>query len=237
MSGSLVLVALIIVSSLPVFAVYIWFRLAKYQLNTIQFLFALFLGAAALFPALIFQDFLNITFSSGGRGQLFYQYFIRIALTEELSRLLMLFIFFWISSLVKSENNLSQSFTHNLVKKGTAIGLITGLGFSILENARYAAGQMELSIVLLRLFTAAIHAACGSRVGAAAVIFRHNPIQALFRIITATAIHGIYNFMVTLPGLPSIAAILIAISALITAIMAIRGWTKDEIAANGQSNA
>jgi len=232
MSGSFVLMILILASSIPVIAVYIWFRIAKYEITLIRFLLVLLIGAAAFFPALVLQDFLNISFSAGGRWPLFYQFFIRIALTEELSRLLMLTIFFLISGLitktnpVKPEDDSSESCNFNTLKKGTAIGLIAGLGFSILESARYAAYQMDISIVLLRIFTAALHGACGSRIGAAAVLFRTNPIQALLKIITATAIHGIYNFMVIIPGLPSIAAILIAVSAFFTAVIAIRGgWT------------
>jgi len=233
MSGIWVLIILIIISSLPVAAVYVWFRLAKYQLSLIQFLLALLLGAAALFPALVLQDLINFSFSAAGRSQMLYEFFIRIALTEELSRLLMLFIFFWANSLIMKEDSINQDLTINKVKKATAIGLIAGLGFSILESARYAALQMDIGIVLLRIFTAAIHGACGSRIGAAAVMFRSNPLQALLRILTAAAIHGVYNLMVTMSGISSIAAILIAISALITAILTIQGgWTLDKSSEN-----
>jgi len=229
MYGSWVLMILILISSLPVIAVYIWFRIAKYQISLVLFLFALLAGASAFFPALILQDFLNISFTAGSRKVLFYEHFIRIAFSEELSRLMMLLFFFWISNifckknLVESEETLNQSLTFNKIKKGTAIGLVAGFGFSILESARYAASQMDISIILLRVFTAALHGACGSRVGAAAVMLRSNPIQAFLRITTAVAIHGIYNFMVTIPGFPSIAAIFIAVSAFVTAVLTIRG--------------
>ncbi|MCL2765611.1 MAG: PrsW family glutamic-type intramembrane protease [Treponema sp.] len=241
MPGSFILVILIIASSLPAIAVYIWFRFAKYQLTLVQFLSALLAGAAAFFPALIFQDFLNIPFSAGGRGPFFYQFFIRIALTEELSRFLVLLIFFWISSnkhgIDKSEYNLSRNLTFNIVKKATAIGLVAGFGFAILESARYAAVQMDISILLLRIFTAALHGACGSRIGAAVVMFRSSPVQAILRIITAIAIHGIYNMMLTMPGFSPIAAYLIAVSALITAIMTIRGgWTSNAALHNTLDN-
>jgi len=156
---------------------------------------------------------------------LFYHFFIRIALTEELSRLLMLFIFFWISGLIKPDEKPGQP-SYNTVKKGTATGLVAGLGFAILENAVYAASNSGL--LILRIFTAALHGACGSRIGAATVLFRTNPIQAVFRVFIAAAIHGVYNFMVSMSGLPSIAAVLIAISALITAILTIRGGWEPE---------
>jgi len=204
-----------------VIAVYIWFKTAKYQISLVQFLFALLAGAAAFFPALIIQQLLLFPFITHGRMALFYEFFIRIALSEELSRLLMLFIFFWISSRVKPGDNSNQLLTFGIVRRGTAIGLVAGLGFAILESATYAASDMTIRIVLLRFFTAALHGACGSRIGAAALLFRTNPVQALLRIFTATAIHGIYNFMVTMPGLSSIAAILIAVSALFTAVLTI----------------
>jgi len=209
-------------------AVYVWFRLAKYQFSLYRFLFALLAGAAAFFPALVLQGLLTFSTLPGGRAALFMQVFVRIALTEELSRLLMLFVFFWISGRGNSSENLSQSLTLNMVKKGTAVGLVAGLGFAIIESAAYAAS--DTSALLLRVFTAApLHGACGSRIGAAAVMFRTNPVQAVFRVLTAVAIHGVYDLMVVLPGLPSIAAILVAISALITSITTIRGgWSSDE---------
>ena len=227
MQGAWVILTLIFISSIPVIAVYLWFRLAKYQLSLIRFLFALLAGAAALFPALVLQNILIIPDLTQGRAALLYDFFIRIALTEELSRLLLLVIFFLISGSLKQGEGLYQPLTFNVVKKGTAIGLAAGLGFAILESARYAAQDMNVTLLLLRLFTAALHGACGSRIGAAAVLLRTNPLQAILRVLTATAIHGVYNLMVVLPGIPSIAAILIAVSAFLTAVISIRGgWNQ-----------
>jgi len=228
MSASWALVILIFISSIPVIAVYIWFRLAKYQFSLTRFLFVLLTGAAAFFPALILQEFLSFSFSANGRWALFFRFFVRVAFTEELSRLLMLFIFFWISRRIKPDEDSGQPLSYNTIKKGTATGLVAGLGFAILESAVY--GASDASILLLRAITAApLHGACGSRIGAAAVMFRSNPIQALFRVFAATAIHGVYNFMIAIPGFPSIAAVLIAFSALITVIITIRGgWASGE---------
>jgi RsiW-degrading membrane proteinase PrsW (M82 family) len=241
MSGSLVLLALIFISAVPVIAVYIWYRLAKYQFSLIWFLFALFAGATAFFPALFLQNLLIPSISAGGRLNLFYRFFIRIASTEEISRLLMLFIFFFISGRVTKESTRTEG-THtegthtsgteqfpswDKVRKGAAGGLVAGLGFTILESARYAANNMSVYIILLRIFTAALHAACGSRVGAASVLFRSNPLQAFMRLLTAIAIHGIYNFMAALPGFPSLMAILIAVSAVASSILTIRSSWND----------
>jgi RsiW-degrading membrane proteinase PrsW (M82 family) len=242
MPGSLVLLVLILISAVPVIAVYIWYRLAKYQFSLIWFLFALFAGATAFFPALFLQNLLPFSIPAGGRFDLFYRFFIRIASTEEISRLLMLFIFFFISSHITKESASSfgtRTFsTHTFgmeqfpswdkVRKGAAGGLVAGLGFSILESARYAANDMSVYIILLRIFTAALHAACGSRVGAASVLFRSNPLQAFMRLITAIAIHGIFNFMAALPGFPSLMAILIAVSAVASSILTIRSKWNDE---------
>jgi RsiW-degrading membrane proteinase PrsW (M82 family) len=227
MNGPWVLIVIILISSIPVIIAYIWFRVAKYRFTLIQFLFVLLAGAAAFFPALILQDILNFSFSARGRMELFYHVFFRIAFTEELSRMLMLFVLFLISGILKNDPKDSLSWTS--VKKGTAAGFVAGLGFALLENAVYAAS--DTSVLLLRAVTAApLHAACGSRVGAASVMIRSNPIQAIFRILAATAIHGIYNFMVIKPGFPSIMAILIALTALGSSILTIRGgWEKPEI--------
>ena len=233
MYGSWVLLVLIFISSLPVIVVYIWFCIAKYRFSLVWFLFALLAGAATFFPALILQELFSISSFTQGRLALFFEFFVRVALTEELSRLFILFIFFWISGLISKENlvepgeGLDQQFSFSLVQKGAATGLIAGLGFSILESARFAASSMEFGIILLRFFTAALHGACGSRVGVAVVMFRANPVRALLRVITATAIHGVYNFMVIRPGVPLIIAFLIAISALTTSIFTIRGASKE----------
>ena len=230
MFWSWALFTLIIISSIPVIAVYVWFRLAKYKFSLVKYLLVLLTGASAFFPALIFQELLNFPLPVSGRLELFYYFFIRIAFTEEFSCLLMLFIFFWISRRIKPEdnnNNNSQLLSYNTVKKGTAIGLVAGLGFALLENAVY--GASDTGVLLLRVITASpLHGACGSRIGAAAVLFRSNPIQALFRVFAAVAIHGIYNFLIVMSGLPLIAAILIALSALVSSILTIRGGWNSE---------
>jgi RsiW-degrading membrane proteinase PrsW (M82 family) len=229
MSGSWILFIVIIVSSVPVIAVYVWFRLAKYKYSSVIFLFALLAGAAAVFPALILQSFLNITFPAGTRLTLFYEEFIRIAFTEEISRLLVLLLFFFIYNRIKLDDSSDQPFSFKMIIKGTAIGFIAGLGFALLENARYVITDMNTNLLLLRAVTAApLHGACGARIGAASVMFRNSPFQAVSRILTATAIHSIYNILFKIPGsTTSIAAILIAFSALTTTIITIIGSRED----------
>jgi RsiW-degrading membrane proteinase PrsW (M82 family) len=223
-----VLFLLIFISSIPVLAVFIWFRVAKHPFSSVKFSLALLAGAAAVFPALFLQIILPGSFHVTGRWTLFFEIFIRIALTEELSRLLMLFILFWIYNRIGSNKtaggDLTQPVSFNKFKQATAAGLIAGLGFALLESAIY--GASNTGVLLLRAFTTApLHGACGSRVGAAVIMFRENPVQALSRFLTATVIHGIYNFMIIMPGFPSIAAVLIALSALASSIVLIQSGT------------
>jgi len=224
MSAALVLAVIIFVAAFPLIAVYFWFRFAKYIYPLIRYLITVLVGLAAFFPALLLQNLLAFPIYSG-RIALFYQYFVRIALTEELSRLLMLLIFFWFYNLFKSRSN--ANFSQNgkqppsleVIKMGTAAGLVSGLGFAMLENAVYAAS--DINILLFRLITAALHGACGSRVGTAAVMLRSSPVRAVTHILIAVAIHGIYNLMVTLPGISSVTAVLIALSAFTMAMISI----------------
>ena len=229
MYSAWVIFILILISSFPVIAAYIWFRAAKYQFSITWFFSALLAGAAAFFPALFFQDLLIGVNITGSRAALLFEYFIRVAFSEEISRFLVLLVFFRAADMIVkkkfSDGDERQNTrpTFNSIKIGAAAGLIAGIGFSILETARYTASGAEINIILLRFFTAAIHGACGSRIGTAAVMLRSNPFQAVLRILTAAAIHGIFNLMVTIPGFPSIAAFVIAVSALTTAVLSIRG--------------
>jgi RsiW-degrading membrane proteinase PrsW (M82 family) len=232
MSGVEVLIILLFISSIPVIAVFIWFRLAKYQFSINKFLFALLAGAVAVFPALILQRILlALTVPTGGKLALFFDYFIRIAFTEEFSRLIILLILFFAIHRLSSrqaEQTSAEPENTELNAMGGAIGLIAGLGFAILESAVIGASNPD--ITLMRTFSAApLHGACGFRVGSSIMLFRESPVQAFFRFLSAVAIHGIYNFMLTIPGfLPSIAAILIALFALISAVLAIHNSMKDD---------
>ena len=227
MYGTLVLLIIVAVSSIPVIAVYIWFRIAKYQFTLARFLLVMITGATAIFPALILKDLINFNIASGGRAELFYHVFIRIALTEELSRLLMLAIYFFVSgyfakSIAENAEQAVSAVSWSKIKNGAATGLVAGLGFAILESAVYAAS--DINVLLLRTVTAApLHAACGSRVGAAAAMLKTNPFQAVFRVLSATMIHGVYNMTISRPGVSSIIGILIAFSALFSSITIIRG--------------
>ena len=235
MSGLPILILLVLGSSIPAIAVYLWFRIARYPFSTVWFLLSVMAGAAAFFPALILQNLIPANFAASGRWGILGQIFIHVAFTEELSRLIVLLILFFVAQRIEGrkqpeKDSLPINETHVIVPppstpytelvRGAAMGLIAGLGFSLLESAVY--GASDTRTVLLRIFTAApLHAACGTRVGSAAVLFRTRPAQAIVRFITAVAIHGFYNFMIAVPGIPSVAAVLIAVSAAASSVLSI----------------
>jgi RsiW-degrading membrane proteinase PrsW (M82 family) len=234
MSGLGVLLLLILISALPVFLILLWFHLSRFPMSMARCLWATLAGAAALFPALMLQRlFLSLmpgpgTF--GGRWGPLLHIFVRIAFTEELSRLLALCVFFVISGDFKytdpfyTEDSRSGGVSGfpGIAAWGSAAGLLAGLGFSIVESAAY--GAAEFRIVLLRVFTAApLHGACGARIGSALLVFREQPRRAVFRFLSAVVIHGIYNITIAGSGISVLFGILISLSALISSVLEIRG--------------
>jgi len=233
MSGVGVLIILLFISSIPAIAVFIWFRFARYPFSLPRFSFSLLAGAISFFPALLLQNVFSAAseiFYAAGKWGFIAEIFVRIAFTEETSRLIVLIILFFairrFNAARPHDSDLSANIPADTM--ASASGLIAGLGFAILESAVY--GASNPGNALLRTFTAApLHGACGFRVGSSVAMFPERPVQAVFRFLSAVVIHGIYNFMLIIPGFfPSIAAILIAISALATSIMAIRNGMKGE---------
>ncbi|GHV86906.1 hypothetical protein AGMMS50255_2020 [Spirochaetia bacterium] len=234
MNGLPILFLLILIAALPVFLVYLWFRIARFPMTLPWFLFFLLAGAAALFIALLLQNiFPGALPANTGIAAVIVNIFCKIALTEELGRLLMLLLFFKILNLMgkgippssrapipgRINGNFRDAgaapgiFSSEAAVWGSVAGLLTGLGFALIEGAAY--GAADLGVALLRTFTAApLHGACGARVGAAAAVYRDHPLPALLRFLAAVAIHGMYNFMILLPGIPTVLAIFIAFSAL-----------------------
>jgi RsiW-degrading membrane proteinase PrsW (M82 family) len=211
---------LILISSIPAIGAFLWFRLARYPFSMPWFSAALLAGAASFFPALMLQNILSTV--SGllplyGKMRLFAEIYIRTALTEELSRFLILLILFAVilRAAEKPDNIMAN-----------AAGFVAGLGFAILESSGY--GASDPGNAFLRAFTAApLHGACGSRVGSSVFMLRERPVQGIFRFLSAVIIHGTYNFMLRIPGrFPPIAAVIIAISALLSAIQVIRNEMK-----------
>jgi RsiW-degrading membrane proteinase PrsW (M82 family) len=222
MSGLGILVILIVVSSVPAIAVYLWFRIVRCPFSPLRFVLCLLAGAAAFFPALFLQwIFPDGTRWAVGKGGLIFSIFIRGAFTEELSRLFALGIMCGVDARLRTVSTGAD----RTQARWTAAGLVSGLGFAILEGAAY--GASDAGTVLIRAVTAApLHGACGARVGSAVALFRQPaavPARAVFRFLSAVAIHGIYNFMIIIPGFPAIAAVVVALSAFVSSILSIRG--------------
>jgi RsiW-degrading membrane proteinase PrsW (M82 family) len=215
-----------------------WFRRSRYPFTFLRFTLSLLAGATSFFPALLLQNLFiagkgGFTVTAGKWGLL--GDLVRIALTEEVSRLLLLLVLFLLfrrfgsggSGDTAAADAGTPAPANTSAQAGTsapmgAAGLVAGLGFAILENAVY--GASNPGIVLLRMFTATLlHGACGSRVGFALAMFPQKPARAVLRFLTAVVIHGVYNFMLETPGwLPTAAAILIAVSALASSVLTIR---------------
>jgi RsiW-degrading membrane proteinase PrsW (M82 family) len=205
MNGILILLFLVLASTLPGIIVFIWFRAKKSAVTLPWFLLSITAGIVSLLTAAFVQRFFSP--KQDGLGDLFLGVFVRIALVEELGRLA---TFIPLSAAANHTQNTDISF-------GAALGLVSGLGFAILENALH--GIANLNITLLRAFTAApLHGACGIRVGVAVFIFSKNPGKAFFYFFSAVLIHGAYNLIIVSPALPSALAIIIALSALLASL-------------------
>jgi RsiW-degrading membrane proteinase PrsW (M82 family) len=214
------LLFLILIAALPVLLLFLWYRLARCPINAGWFLIFLFGGASSMLLALLMQGLIPVlpgsaTSSLGGLGSIIFNLFCRIAATEELSRFLVFMILFPLARIKGEDATL----------RGSAAGLAAGLGFALMESASY--GASDIGVALLRTVTSApLHGACGARVGAAAAGLGGRPLPVVMRILSAVAIHGMYNFMILGSGALAIMAIIAAICALISSILSIRAQIK-----------
>ena len=216
-----VLMALLMLAVLPVLGAYLWLRRRTPPLSLPWFLAAVIAGGLALFIAMFFQDLLS-PFRLGSPGtighDLFYMIFIRVALVEELSRLIPLFFLltFYRQRLESPGGPEPQAALGPPAFAGLS-GLVAGLGFAALESAAY--GMTDLSITLYRALGAApLHGACGIRSGRALAMAPSQPLRALGLFASAVLIHGAYNLMIVSPLFPTFLAIPAALAALYTSL-------------------
>jgi RsiW-degrading membrane proteinase PrsW (M82 family) len=219
MIGIWILILLIVISALPIFAVFIWFRIIRFPISFWWFSGSLAIGAIALllagFLQSLFPPFFGIDI-----GALLFKLFIQVALIEEIGRLLMILLFLWLR-----HRFIQPSFEIPFFF-GAATGLLAGLGFAVIETASY--GAADPGSALLRAFTAApLHGACGCRVGLAAVNLPQKPLRALAFFFYAVAIHGMYDFMVISPGLSPVFPIILVLAASFSSIRMIRQGMAD----------
>ncbi|MDR2136050.1 MAG: PrsW family intramembrane metalloprotease [Treponema sp.] len=224
MNGLPVLLFLILIAALPALLLFLWYRLARCPLSPGWFLVFLFGGASSMFLALLLQRLIPVLSGPaagplGGIGSVIFNLFCRIAATEELSRFLVFMILFPLAR-IRGEN---------AVLRGSVAGLAAGLGFALMESAAY--GASDMGIALLRTVTSApLHGACGARVGAAAAGLGEGPLPVTMRVLSAIAIHGMYNFMILGSRILAIMAILAAICALASSVLSIRAQLKAPLA-------
>jgi RsiW-degrading membrane proteinase PrsW (M82 family) len=213
-----ILLILISTAAVPVVLLFLWYNFARCPISTGWFLLFLIGGGASLFAALVLQALVSLlpNASWGGMGGLLFSTFGRIAATEELSRLLVFLILFPLAR-IRGEN---------AVLRGSAAGLIAGLGFALVESASY--GASDAGIALLRTVTSApLHGACGQRVGAALAGRKEGVFPSFMRFLSAVAIHGTYNLMISNSGVMAVLAVLAALCALASSILSIRAGLKD----------
>jgi RsiW-degrading membrane proteinase PrsW (M82 family) len=219
-NGLPVLLTLIFTAALPVVLLFLWYNFARCPLSTGWFLLFLLGGGASMFIALVLQALVSMlaggsAASLEGIGRVIFTMFFRIAVTEELSRLLVFLILF----------PLARIGGENAVLRGRAAGLIAGLGFALVESASY--GASDAGIALLRAVTSApLHGACGERVGAALAGRKEGFFPALMRFLSAVAIHGTYNLMIASSGVIAIMAILAAFCALASSVISVQAGLK-----------
>jgi RsiW-degrading membrane proteinase PrsW (M82 family) len=192
-----VLLLLIFIAALPVIAVFLWFRFQRFPMHAPFFLCCLLAGALSVPVAALVQYFIPLAANSLAAGA--FNTFVRIALVEEGSRLPALL-------LLKRIRQAAPD-TGEETSWAAASGLISGLGFALIESAAF--GAVDIRFALLRDFTAApLHGACGARVGLAALSYQKKPGQALWRFLSAVAIHGAYNMLVVSPRISFLALVL-----------------------------
>jgi RsiW-degrading membrane proteinase PrsW (M82 family) len=214
--GFWILLLLIFIAALPVFPSFLWFRRRK--IKSLWFLLSLAAGVLSLFIAAVLQNFLPFSEAGGQGGPSFVLFgvFIRIALVEELSRLITLVPLLRLGRAHEGAGGSSVP--------GAFAGLAAGLAFAAVESAGY--GAADISVAFLRAFTAApLHGACGIRAGGAADLLagpRKSPVLAAFRFFSAVMIHGIYDLIITAPGIPAFLSVLIALAALASSLAALR---------------
>jgi RsiW-degrading membrane proteinase PrsW (M82 family) len=159
----------------------------------------------------------------------FYRVFCEVALTEEAGRFLVFLVFFRIAARFSGQPGSGAAPAPEFW--GALAGLTAGIGFAVIENTSY--GAADMGIAFIRAFTAApLHGACGARVGVAVVNLR-DPFSPLLHFSFAVAIHGMYDLMLLLGGIPWILAILVAFSAFASSILFIRAGFKSSTQSHG----
>ena len=210
----------LLISIVPLIGVIIWFKYKKYSFSMYMICASFFTGLVTVFAAFLFHknfEYLGSLIPAAGRWENIYKNFIQISFSEEISRFILLVIFYLVLNRIKRNENFMPNDAWFC-----ATGLISGFGFAVLEGT--VIGISYSNFTWMRIFTAApLHAACGCRVAFSASNLRKYPAQSIFRFLSAVAIHGLYNILIARNHLPSqLAAILIAITSLASSVLLIK---------------
>jgi RsiW-degrading membrane proteinase PrsW (M82 family) len=221
MNGILVLFLLSLIAVAPIIPLYIWFRIRRF--GTLPFLLALGTGFVTVFVAALGHYFFTPLSEQDGMGALVLGV-LRISLIEELSRLLCLYLLLRFCSVARIQAQTEPQQIGPTVPAsffGTPSGMAAGLGFAAAENIFYSVSNPGAA--LWRIFTAALHAACGARIGTALSVGmgpnRKQTLAGFSMILAAILIHAMYNFSVLNPRVPDIIPALLALTSLASSVL------------------
>ena len=224
MSGLQAVFLLLAIVLMPLVPVFIWFK--KKNFGTLRFLLAVTAGVLTVLIAALLQSFFPLHLSGTSElVSLLFGVFIRVSLIEELCRALLLFLLFHFipySKVMYKNDQYKRTFEKEGSASpffGAASGLAAGLGFAAAESIFYSLSNP--GIALLRLSSAAVHAACGIRTGAALGIISKSRFNAFTLFISAFLIHSIYNFSVLNPVIPVFLPVFIAFAALASSLVSV----------------
>lgn len=210
MNGITILGVLGLLSLLPLTVAYVWLKLLKKGMTSLFFVASIGAGFLSLALAALLQNLLP-PYQGNTLLELGIKIFGNVATVEEVSR----FVIFWAFFSIMERKKVPSPFLIS------ALGLSAGLTFSAIETATYASTNLTLTI--LRGLTAApLHGACGERIGRGTAQLKKNPKRALFLLINAIAIHGMYDFLLIVPSSPAILPIALALVALAVSLVIIR---------------
>jgi RsiW-degrading membrane proteinase PrsW (M82 family) len=217
MNGLPALLFLLLIALLPAIPLYIWFRVRRF--GDLPFFLALGAGVLSVLIAALAHSLFAPLREQDGIGTLVLGVF-RISLVEELSRLLCLYLLFRFCSFsrIQAQAGSQTAFFFFF------FCLAAGLGFAVAEGIFYSLSNPGAA--LWRILTAALHAACGARIGAALSLVidtdRRQAPSAVFFILTAILVHAMYNFCILNPRVPSFLAVLLALVFLASSLLTMR---------------
>ncbi|MDR1256584.1 MAG: hypothetical protein LBJ86_02430 [Spirochaetaceae bacterium] len=194
------MIPIILLSMLPIAAAWFWQR-KTYGISALFFSASLAAGLLSLALAAVLQMLLP-----GTDG---IKLLIKTALTEEGARFAALALLFGVLRFFKKEKPANQT---------VIAGMTAGLAFAAIETAVFAASDPLAGAI--RLASADIlHAACGTRIAAAALAMQSGKtIRCLTWVFMAAALHAVYNFMALRGGLFTALAILLSINSFVSGL-------------------